>query len=121
MCGNPRKRRRSPCPLGCMPRLGKAAPRAIVHAAFRCNSRARLGSLRRDGRALRTKLVWWSALPMLAVVPAVATAQIQPAPVPSAAGTTANQIVDFSADTVTYDSDTDVVTASGEVRMNREG
>jgi LPS-assembly protein len=33
----------------------------------------------------------------------------------------ADQIVEFSADTVTYDSDADVVTASGEVRMSREG
>ena len=32
-----------------------------------------------------------------------------------------NQIVTFSADQVTYDSNADVVTASGEVRMNREG
>jgi LPS-assembly protein len=32
-----------------------------------------------------------------------------------------DQIVDFSADQVTYDNNADVVTASGEVRMNREG
>ena len=31
------------------------------------------------------------------------------------------QTVEFSADQVVYDSDADVVTASGEVRMNREG
>jgi LPS-assembly protein len=35
--------------------------------------------------------------------------------------TDASQIVAFSADQVSYDSDADVVTASGEVRMNREG
>ena len=58
---------------------------------------------------------------MLAVVPAAAAAQSQPAPVPPTAAVTPDQIVDFSADTVTYDSDADVVTASGEVRMNREG
>ncbi|MFL6727548.1 MAG: LPS-assembly protein LptD [Sphingomicrobium sp.] len=38
-----------------------------------------------------------------------------------AAAVDENQIVTFSADQVTYDSDADVVTASGEVRMNREG
>ncbi|HEY6047431.1 MAG TPA: LPS assembly protein LptD [Sphingomicrobium sp.] len=32
-----------------------------------------------------------------------------------------DQVVEFSADQVTYDSNADVVTASGEVRMNREG
>ncbi len=58
---------------------------------------------------------------MLAVVPAAVTAQSQPAPVSPTAAVTPDQIVDFSADTVTYDSDADVVTASGEVRMNREG
>src|SRR4051794_31182552 len=58
---------------------------------------------------------------MLAVVPAVATAQTQPAPAPATATATTDQIVEFSADTVTYDSDADVVTATGEVRMSREG
>ncbi len=33
----------------------------------------------------------------------------------------ADQIIEFSADVVTYDSDADVVTATGEVRMSREG
>ena len=33
----------------------------------------------------------------------------------------ADQIVEFSADQVTYDSDADMVTATGDVRMNREG
>lgn len=32
-----------------------------------------------------------------------------------------NEIVTFSADQVSYDNNSDVVTASGEVRMNREG
>ena len=34
---------------------------------------------------------------------------------------TTDQIVEFSADVVSYDSDADVVTATGEVRMSREG
>jgi LPS-assembly protein len=57
---------------------------------------------------------------MLMAVPAGAAAQAvtsQPAP----ASSSQDQIVEFSADEVTYDSDADVVTASGEVRMNREG
>lgn len=61
---------------------------------------------------------------MLAVVPGAAAAQGQtPPPAPAAEPIAAapDQIVEFSADTVTYDSDVDIVTASGEVRMNREG
>ncbi|MEO8455229.1 MAG: LPS assembly protein LptD [Sphingomicrobium sp.] len=61
---------------------------------------------------------------MLAVVPGAAGAQGQTPPAAPAAAPIAvapDQIVEFSADTVTYDSDVDVVTASGEVRMNREG
>ena len=64
---------------------------------------------------------------MLLTVPAGAAAQssLPPAtpetPSTAAAVTDENQIVTFSADQVTYDSDADVVTASGEVRMNREG
>jgi LPS-assembly protein len=57
---------------------------------------------------------------MLIAVPAAGAAQ--PASAPSApVATEQDQIVEFSADTVTYDNDSDVVTASGEVRMNREG
>jgi LPS-assembly protein len=70
---------------------------------------------------LRTKFVWWSALPLL--LPVSAARAAQPAPAAQASTPTADedQIVAFSADEVTYDSDADVVTASGEVRMNREG
>jgi LPS-assembly protein len=42
------------------------------------------------------------------------TAVAPPAPV-------TEQIIEFSADSVTYDSEADVVTASGDVRMNRDG
>ncbi|HEU4967676.1 LPS-assembly protein LptD [Sphingomonas sp.] len=52
---------------------------------------------------------------MLVAVPVAAAAQ----PAPPAAEQ--EQIVEFSADQVTYDSDADVVTATGAVRMNREG
>lgn len=60
---------------------------------------------------------------MLLTVPATAAAQ-QAAPVPTslrAAPPQSDEVVSFSADQVTYDSDADMVTATGEVRMNREG
>jgi LPS-assembly protein len=56
------------------------------------------------------------------MVAAASPALAQTAPAaPEPAAAAAEQIVEFSADEVTYDSDSDVVTASGEVRMNREG
>ena len=42
-------------------------------------------------------------------------------PAPTPAPTAQDQIIEFSADEVTYDNDADIVTATGEVRMNREG
>ena len=59
---------------------------------------------------------------MLMAVPAAARAQPEPAPTAASAAPAAqDQIIDFSADQVTYDSDADVVTAAGEVRMSRDG
>ena len=63
---------------------------------------------------------------MLLTLPAEAAAQslsrLQvPASPTAAAPADENQIVTFSADQVSYDSNNDVVTAAGEVRMNREG
>ena len=60
---------------------------------------------------------------MLMTVPAAAAAQAAPAasaPAPTSPAT-GYEIIEFSADQVTYDSNADVVTASGEVRMNRDG
>jgi LPS-assembly protein len=57
-----------------------------------------------------------TALPLLLCVSGAALAQEPAPPAPSAEAT-----VDFSADSLTYDSDADVVTASGDVRMTREG
>ena len=58
---------------------------------------------------------------MLLTWPAGAAAQVLAAS-PGAASAPAQQdIIQFTADTVTYDSNADVVTASGEVRMNRDG
>ena len=59
---------------------------------------------------------------MLAAVPAAAAAQaVTPPPATAMLPTDQDQIVDFSADVVSYDDDDDVVTASGEVRMSRDG
>ena len=63
---------------------------------------------------------------MLAI-PAVAQAQEAPVPVPppqSQPGQQAqptDEVVEFSADQVVYDSDAELVTASGAVRMSRDG
>ena len=59
-------------------------------------------------------------MPMLMAVPAPAVAHAQPAST-SAGHVQQDQIVEFSADEVIYDNNADVLTASGEVRMNREG
>ena len=58
---------------------------------------------------------------MLVAAPAAAAADAiaqQPAP---ASTTAPEQIVEFTADTVTYDDNSDIVTAIGDVRMNRDG
>lgn len=58
---------------------------------------------------------------MLVALPAPATAQDSlPAP-RTAAPSASDQTVSFSADQVVYDGNADLVTASGEVRMAREG
>jgi LPS-assembly protein len=76
-------------------------------------------------------LVWWSALPMLLAVPAAARAQAadatQPAgpdagaPDSSIRSTETEPVINFSADQVSYDNQNELVTASGAVRMSREG
>lgn len=58
---------------------------------------------------------------MLLSLPAAAEAQSKPVAPAPAVPPDENQIVTFSADQVSYDSDADVLTASGEVRMSREG
>ena len=74
---------------------------------------------------MRKKLVWWTALP-LALAPAVAKSQVPP---PAEASTPLTigpldleegEFVEFSASQVTYDSQADIVTASGSVRLQRE-
>ena len=57
-------------------------------------------------------------MPLLVGVPGKAWAQETAPAAPPAAP---DQIVEFSADQVAYDDQADVVTASGDVRMNRDG
>jgi LPS-assembly protein len=57
---------------------------------------------------------------MLMMASAAVAAQA-PSIGPAAGSSNTDQIVEFSADEVSYDSNADVVTASGDVRMNREG
>ena len=75
---------------------------------------------------MRNRLIWWTALPLLAV-PAAAAAQDSPAtaadpaaPVAAANPPLADE-VEFSADQIAYDSDSHILTASGRVRMSRDG
>ena len=73
---------------------------------------------------MRARFVWGSALPLVFAVATAASAQTAPAPTTVSATpppSPQDQIVDFTADQVTYDDNTDIVTASGEVRMFREG
>lgn len=65
----------------------------------------------------------WTALPLILALPGAAAAQagtVEPSP-PSPSIVPSEQTVDFSADLVTYDSDNETVTASGRVRMARDG
>lgn len=62
---------------------------------------------------------------MLMTLPAAAWAQAAPvataSATPSSPANPQDQIVEFSAESVTYDSNSDVVTATGAVRMDRDG
>ena len=73
--------------------------------------------MRTAGRAaLRRTFVWWTALPLLLGIPAVGASQ------PTASSPAqAESPIEFAADQVIYDSDADIVTATGAVRMSREG
>ena len=67
---------------------------------------------------MAVKFVWWSALPLLLGTPALAAGQAAAPAAPSAAE---EQTIEFSADQVSYDNNAELVTATGAVRMNREG
>ena len=70
---------------------------------------------------MRTRFVWWTALPVLAGLPATLAAQAAPGAINVTPPDRSDQFVEFSADSVAYDSNADVLTASGAVRMSRDG
>jgi LPS-assembly protein len=71
---------------------------------------------------LRNRIAWWTALPVLVAVSAPLSAQTAAPPAPPAPQLPAAEpTIAFSSDLVAYDTDADVVTASGAVRMEREG
>lgn len=77
---------------------------------------------RTDG--LRRKIAWWAALPVTLGVPGMAAAQdisLPPATTAQATQSAEAPSITFSADEVTYDSEADLVTATGSVRMSRDG
>jgi LPS-assembly protein len=79
---------------------------------------------------LGKRFAWWTALP-LAIAPTICVAQsTTPQPdqqtpaVPAGtnvAPATDEQVIEFSADQVTYDGNNDIVSALGSVRMKRDG
>ena len=73
---------------------------------------------------MRIRIAWWTALPMVVAASGlsakVAVAQQPPTPAASQQAA-ADPVIVFSADQVTYDSDADLVTAAGSVRMQRDG
>ena len=72
-------------------------------------------------RKFAQKRLCWTALPVLLAVPAAAAAQtVGPQAAPPAT-VVPEELVEFSADQVTYDTNADIVSASGAVRMSREG
>ncbi|MEO7602312.1 MAG: LPS assembly protein LptD [Sphingomicrobium sp.] len=72
---------------------------------------------------MRARFAWWTALPLALAAPSVAWAQsagtLDPVAVPPPAP--GEPVVEFSSNEVIYDSEADVLTARGAVRMNREG
>lgn len=79
-----------------------------------------------SGSAVQSKARWHSvsiaALALLLAVPVAAQEQGGPAAPPAEAAEAANasEEIAFAADTITYDSETDTVTANGNVELTRE-
>ncbi len=69
--------------------------------------------------AVRSISLCLTALPLILALPQAAMAQEAAAPLPEA--TSAEPVIEFSADEVTYDTNADLVTARGRVRMSRDG
>ena len=69
--------------------------------------------------AVRSISLCLTALPLILALPQAAMAQQAAAPPPEAPST--EPVIEFSADEVTYDTNADLVTAQGRVRMSRDG
>jgi LPS-assembly protein len=78
--------------------------------------------MRRIGRRAGgvRSFAWWTAIPLAALPAAGANAQ-DVLPPAAATAVPADEYIEFSADQLGYDSDADVVSAAGQVRMSREG
>jgi LPS-assembly protein len=76
---------------------------------------------------LRASKFCWTALPLLLALPGAALAQdASPAPLatpdpPAAQPEDSQQTIDFAADSLAYENDNEVVTATGQVRLARDG
>jgi LPS-assembly protein len=62
-----------------------------------------------------------TALPLVMCVPAAAAAAQEPVPATEASQPTVEPVIEFSADEVVYENQSDLITAQGRVRMSREG
>ena len=102
--------------------MAKARQTWIVKRRARCDRLAKGRSEQRTGTGfLSRKFAIWAALP-LALAPAAAHAQdggeaLPPSESDAALQPESDEVVEFSAEEVTYESESDVVVASGAVRM----
>ena len=81
-----------------------------------------MGSIK--GGVVLRGVTGWTALPLILGLAAPALAQTEPAPAPEPIAAPAlpeGESVSFSADSVTYDSEGETVTATGRVRLSRDG
>ncbi|MEO6247009.1 MAG: LPS assembly protein LptD [Sphingomicrobium sp.] len=69
---------------------------------------------------MRASKFCWTALPLLLALPGAAGAQDVPSVTPAAADEQPATI-DFAADSLAYDNDSELVTATGQVRLARDG
>src|SRR3954454_10518832 len=100
---------------------------AIAACHFRCDRRASVArALMRRGKLKTPNLICLTALPLLLCISAAASAQTETRPVaadgqaappaaPAAPGDEGERQVAFSANQLTYDSNSELVTASGDV------
>ena len=95
--------------------------KGVVGRRTRCDSPPTTeAATRREAGKLRNRLIWWTALPLLLAPAGVAQAQTAELAEPVAPAP-AEDSVQFSADQVTYDSSGEVLTATGRVRLSRDG